>query len=380
MPVWVRWLWLTLGALALVALAVTVAGNLLMLIALALLLACGLMPITQFLERRGLSHALAVPLTFLSVALAIAALVAVVLPPVVQQGAALVRALPGYAAELHGLRAHWGTLADRFSFLPSLAEATRWLSARALGYAQSLLSLTSQVVGLAVSAFTIAFLLFNMLKDGRTLSEQFLLLVPPYRRDEARALLGLLAERVGHFTLGTLTDMSIVGLLTGLGLWAIGVPNALVLGVIVGVFNILPYVGAMLGSIPGLIVAFTISPRVGVLALAVYLTVQQLEGYVIYPRVVGNAVGLHPIYVLVALTLGTQLWGVVGVFLGIPAAVVIKTLLEAWVVPSIQHMTPPAQATLDIHSGPRVTFLPEPGEAVAGEPGTGLTDAGGRGR
>jgi predicted PurR-regulated permease PerM len=347
---WVRWLWLTLGVLALLALSVLVLGNLLVLLALAVLLATGLRPIVRFLERHGVSHALAVALTFLGISLAIAAVVALLIPPLVEQGIALVQALPGYAGDLRWLGARWAELSDRLAFLPSLADITTWLTAQAWGYMRGLLSLTSQVVGLAVSAVSIAFLLYYMLKDGRTLSEQALRLVPPHRRDEARALLTLLADRLGRFTLGTATDMTIVGALTALGLWLIGVPNALMLGLIVGLFNIVPYVGATLGSLPGLIVAFSISPRTGLSALAIYLVVQQLEGYVIYPRVVGNAVGLHPIYVLIALTVGTQVWGLVGVFLGIPAAVVLKTLLGEWVFPAIERMAPSARAPIAAHA------------------------------
>lgn len=374
MPMWVRWLWLTLGVMALVAMAILVLGNLLVLLALAVLLATGLRPVVRFLERHGVSHALAVALTFLGISLALAAVLALLVPPLVDQGVALIQALPGYARDLRWLGARWADLTDRLDFLPSLADITAWLTARAWGYLQGLLSLTSQVVGLAVSAFSIAFLLYYMLKDGRTLSEQFLRLVPPYRRDEARALLTLLADRLGRFTLGTATDMTIVGTLTGLGLWLIGVPNALMLGLIVGLFNILPYVGATLGSLPGLIVAFSISPRLGLMALVIYVIVQQLEGYVIYPRVVGNAVGLHPVYVLVALTVGTQVWGLVGVFLGIPAAVVLKTLLGEWVFPAVERMTPPARAPIEARAElpgpPPLAMAPLPDElAEPGPPG-----------
>lgn len=371
MPPWVRWLWLTLGIVALLALSVLVLGNLLVLVALAVLLATGLRPIVRFLEQHGVSHALAVSLTFLGISLAIAAVIALLVPPLVEQGIDLIQALPTYAQDLRWLGARWADMTDRLAFLPSLADITTWLTARAWGYLQGLLSLASQIVGIALSAFSIAFLLFYMLKDGRTLSEQFLRVVPPHRRDEARALLTLLADRLGRFTLGTATDMTIVGTLTGLGLWLIGVPNALLLGLIVGIFNILPYVGATLGSLPGLIVAFSISPRVGLMALAVYIVVQQLEGYVIYPRVVGNAVGLHPIYVLIALTVGTQVWGLVGVFLGIPAAVVLKTLLGEWIFPAVERMSPraraPIEARAELQNMPPLTMTPLPDERP--EPG-----------
>lgn len=368
MPLGIRWLWLTLGVLAALALSFTVFGNLFMLLALAGLLATGLLPVVRWLERHGLSHKLAVPLTFLGIVLAIGGVFALAVPLLIQQASALRHVLPDSASELAGWGARWALLSERLAFLPSLPEVTEWVTARAGAYLQGLLSWTSQFLSVVASAASIALILYYLLSDGRRLTEQCLLLVPPHRRDGARTLLGLLADRLGRFTLGTLTDMALVGALTAVGLWLIGVPNALMLGVIVGAFNILPFVGAMVGAIPALIVAFGISPQVGLMALAVVAVVQQLEGTFIYPRVVGQAVGLHPLYVLIALTAGTQLWGLLGVFLSIPAAVVIKTVLEAWVVPRVQRMAPPPPVRLEPVAASRepaaVTFAPLPSETT----------------
>jgi predicted PurR-regulated permease PerM len=369
MPLGIRWLWATLGLLAVLALSLTVFGNLLMLLALAGLLALGLQPVVRFLERHGLSHRLAVPLTCVGIVAVVAAVIALAIPPLLEQASALRQALPSSAADLAALGVRWDALSDRLAFLPSLPEVTEWVAARAGAYLQGFVRWTSQVVGLMASAASIALMLYYLLSDGRQLSEQLLLLVPPHRRDGARALLTLLADRLGRFTLGTLTDMTLVGTLAGVGFWLLGVPNALLLGVFVGALNILPYVGALLGATPALIVAFGISPRTGLLALAVVVVVQQLEGLFIYPRVVGHAVGLHPLYVLIALTAGSALWGLVGVFLSIPAAVVIKTVLETRIVPWIQRMAPSPRARLAGAAASRepiaITFAPLPSQALA---------------
>lgn len=367
----VRWLWFAVAIPLVAILAVLLFGSLLHLLAFAMLLATGLHPVVRFLERRGFPHGLAVPLTFVGLLVVLAGMLLIVIPPLVEQATELVTALPGYVGNLSRWSNHWDAIQARLPFLPSVVEVTEWLTAHAGAYLQKVLSWSGQVAGLLASAASVALILYYMLSDGRLLKSQFMRLVPPYRREEANALLSLLADRVGRFTLGTLTDMAIVGLLTGVGLWLLGVPNPLMLGVIVGAFNILPYVGAILGAIPALIIAFSISIQTGLLALLVIVVVQQLEGYVIYPKVVGNAVGLHPLYVLIALTAGMQLWGVAGVFLGIPAAVVIKTLLEAWVAPRIERMAPPSQAKVQLATTPlelpRLVLTPTPPEP-AGAP------------
>jgi predicted PurR-regulated permease PerM len=363
MPLGIRWLWVTLGLLAVLALALTSLGDLVVLLAIAGLLTVGLRPAVMAIEARGVPHRLAVPLIFLGAVAAGAAVVAMALPPLLEQAAELSRALPNSAAELARLGARWEVLSERLSFLPSLPEMTNWLTARAGEYLRGLVRWTGQLVGLIGSAATIALILFYLLSDGPRLKEQCLLLVPPHRRDGARAWLTTLSDRLGRYTLGTLTDLTLVGTLAGIGFWLIGLPNALLLGVFVGALNIVPFVGALVGAVPALLIAFGTSPQMGVAALAVVVVVQQIDGLAIYPRVVGHAVGLHPFYVLIALAVGSRLGGIPGALLSIPAAIMIKTVLETRVIPWVQGLAPPPPARLE--SPPAVTFAPLPGPSTA---------------
>lgn len=339
MPHWVRWIWVTLGTIAVLVYATTRLGDVLMMVAFALLLNAGLRPIMRWLERHGVAHGLAVPLTLLGTLTFLALAVWVAVPPILRQAVSLAQSLPGYALKLESV---WRGLGERITWLPPPSHVSQWVASHLTSYVQGLLGVTSHVLSLGFAAFTVAFLLVNILQDGPHLRDQLLELVPPYRRQAARNFLELIDARVGHYVLGTICDFTLVGLVVALGLALIGVPNPLALGAIVGVFDILPFIGASIGAIPGLIVAFGISTRLGFEALAVYLVVQQLEGLVIYPNVVGRAVSLHPIWVLLALTIGVKIWGLAGALLGIPAALVLKTTLETWVVPAVARLGPPA--------------------------------------
>lgn len=358
MPLWVRWTWMTLGALAIFVFAVTRLGDVLMMVAFALLLNAGLRPIMRRLERRGVPHGLSVPITLVGTLALLALAVGVAVPPIIRQAVVLAQSLPGYAQNLEGL---WRGLGERITWLPPPSHVSQWVASHLAGYLQGLLGVTSQVLSLGFACFTVVFLLVNILQDGPHLRDQLLLLVPPFRRPKLLAFLELLNERVGHYTLGAIGDFTAVGLLVSLGLAVIGVPNPLALGAIVGIFNILPYIGATIGAIPGLIVAFGISTRLGIEALVVYGVVQQLEGLVIYPNVVGRAVKLHPIWVLLALTVGLKIWGLAGAFLSIPAALLIKTTAEVFVVPAVARMRPVEGAT------PAVAVTFAPGEGAPSE-------------
>ncbi len=121
-----------------------------------------------------------------------------------------------------------------------------------------------------------------------------------------------------------------VGVLAGLGFWLLNFPYALLLGVVAGVFNVVPYLGLIASLIPALLIALfsgAILLSLGKIAL-VFVVVQLLDGTVIGPRIVGESVGLHPVWVILALAVAGFFAGFVGLLMAIPLAVLVKLLLR----------------------------------------------------
>ena len=170
-------------------------------------------------------------------------------------------------------------------------------------------------------------------RDGAQLLASALTILPHDRREATGEVLARIGERVGAFALGQMAVMATVGTLSGAGLWLVGVPYAATLGLLVGVFEVIPYFGPFLGAAPGLLIAFAHSWQLGLAAAAVYFVVQQAEGLVLTPLIAGHAVGLHPVWIMIALLVGGTLLGVVGMVLAVPAAVAIQILLEELVLP-----------------------------------------------
>lgn len=173
-------------------------------------------------------------------------------------------------------------------------------------------------------------LAFYLLRDWDAITERLSGLVPRPRRESvvafAREYDGLLASYLRGQVLVALT----IGSITALGLWISGFPYALLLGVVVAVFGVVPYLGLVLSLIPAIVVALT-SGDVGLSLLkvgVVFAVAQGLEGAVISPRIVGDSVGLHPVWVVLALTMGGFYFGFVGLLIGVPAAVGVKLLVE----------------------------------------------------
>jgi predicted PurR-regulated permease PerM len=135
---------------------------------------------------------------------------------------------------------------------------------------------------------------------------------------------------LGEYLRGQLVVAVFVGVATAVGFWLAGFPNAILLGVVAGAFNIVPYLGLVVSLIPALLIALLTPPlwlsmlKVG----AVFFAVQTLDAYFISPKIVGDRVGLHPVWVMLAIIGFGSLFGIVGLLLAIPLAVLIKLILE----------------------------------------------------
>lgn len=140
---------------------------------------------------------------------------------------------------------------------------------------------------------------------------------------------------------GQLLAMVVVGTLTGLGLWALGVPVAFGLGLITALLDFVPIVGPILAAIPAVLLGFTVSPQVALGALAVFVVMQQIEGHVLQPLIQQRAVDLPPALLLISLFGIGALFGLPGVLLAAPMTVVIFVLVKRlYVVEALGTETP----------------------------------------
>ena len=120
----------------------------------------------------------------------------------------------------------------------------------------------------------------------------------------------------------------IVGVMVYIPLKIIGVEYALVLAILSGVTELIPFIGPWIGAVPGVLIAFTQAPILGLAAAIVYLLVQQLENNIIVPKVMSKAVGLSPLLVIIALLIGAKVAGILGALLAVPVALIISEVLK----------------------------------------------------
>ncbi|MDZ4862941.1 MAG: AI-2E family transporter [Gemmatimonadota bacterium] len=331
--------------------ALALYGSLLGPFILALGVAYLLAPLVDRLEQRGVKRGLAILLVVLPPLAVVVILVALTGPQLWAQAVAVTNAMPRFATTalelLSGLRARL----ERLAFLT--AEQRLWLHDLDATEVASLLQQNADGLLRAAAEWGLAFVrrlgtllgflgylvitpvvAFYLLRDWRPLLLSVEELIPASPRPALVAFLHEYDTSLGRFIRGQLIEATLIGVLTGAGLAILGVPSALLLGVIGGLANLIPYVGFAIAIVPALIVALTMPDPIGGLLRVggVFLVVQFIDGNVTGPKIVGGSVGLHPVAMMLALTFGGAVLGFAGLLLAIPLAVLGKMLLSRLLV------------------------------------------------
>ncbi len=130
------------------------------------------------------------------------------------------------------------------------------------------------------------------------------------------------------FLNGKLLDSTIVGVICVIAFTIAKVPYAPLMGTLIGFFNIIPYFGPIIGSVPVVLVSFFIDPPKALTALIIIIIIQQIDGNFLDPKIVGENVGVSPFWIITSVTVGGNLFGIPGMILGVPVVVLIKTIIE----------------------------------------------------
>lgn len=199
---------------------------------------------------------------------------------------------------------------------------------------QQLGNISQQIINITLGIFQNVFAFVSViifaiyLSIDRRGEETIIRLFIPKREKQVKAALLRVQAKLGAWLRGQLLLSVIVGMLYYIALTALGVPYAMSLSILGGIFELVPIIGPIISAIPAVAIGLAESPvKAGMIAL-VYLFIQQIEGTVIIPMVMKTAVGLNPLLILLAISIGGKLLGIGGVFLAVPIAVVVQILIE----------------------------------------------------
>lgn len=320
-----------------------VTGLLLAPFLLSIILAYVLDPLVDVLQRR-MPRGVAIALLALPLLGLVALFVFVLVPAVARQVSQLVANVPSYidtllewasrarawliGLQVNGLDAQ--TLPeirdiDAQAVLEYLRERQELVSQNALSAVLGLGRGLGVVLNLLGYLVLVPVITYYLLRDWDRLRARLVEFVPPHSREAVREFGSEYDRLLNRYLRGQLLLASIVGVMIGVGFWIVGFPYALLLGLVGGVLNVVPYLGLAVSlTVAVLIALFSGSIAVSLLKVAIVFGVEQMLENVIAPRIVGESVGLHPVWVILALLLFGFFFGFVGLLIAVPAAVLVK--------------------------------------------------------
>lgn len=192
---------------------------------------------------------------------------------------------------------------------------------------QGVRNLATTVTNVVVTIVTFPFILFFLLKDGSRFKKYSLNLLPPKFRKDADQILKNMDTQVGSYIQGQIIVATCIGLLLFIGYLIIGLDYAITLAIIAAVTSVIPYLGPMIAIIPAIIIALVESPFMLVKLAIVWAAVQFLEGNLISPNIMGRTMKIHPLTIIVVLLIAGNLFGIIGVILGIPGYAILKVFV-----------------------------------------------------
>lgn len=279
---------------------------------LAIIFMSALSPIVDSLEKLRFPKALSIALSYLVIFGVITGLGYIIALPFFEQTTNLVQVFPDKVQQL----------------LPADGPINRGLIQDELTtLSKNLLGVTLAIFNNFVAFISVGVLTFYLLLQRDQLDN----LVAHFfvgHEEKARKITRRIEDKLGAWLRGQLALSLIISLLVYVVLFAIGVPYALPLAVLAGILEVVPVIGPIISAIPSVIVAYLISPVMALVVVIAFFVIQQLENNFIVPQVMKRAVGLNPLIIILAVSIGGKLLGIAGALLAVPITVVIQIIVE----------------------------------------------------
>ncbi|WP_020153905.1 AI-2E family transporter [Caldibacillus debilis] len=297
--------------------------------AVAAFIAYLLYPLIRYLQKNGLPKALSVLIIYLLF--------------FGGAGVAIYKGLPALLDQLKELSANapyvmeqyenWVSVVERNTktwpdgFKEEIDQGFAAVNETVERLAEKTLSFFFWIVDSFIILTLIPFIAFFMIKDMEVIQKAFWSVVPEKWKDPLRDFFAEVDRSLGGYIRGQLIVCTLIGGLSSLLFWWIKMKYPLILGLIVGVTNVIPYFGPIIGAVPAVVIAATVSFRMAVYVVLILFILQFLEGNIISPYVVGKSVDLHPLFIILSILIGEEAGGVLGLVLAVPIVAILKTAL-----------------------------------------------------
>lgn len=285
----------------------------------ALLLMTILQPLVDRLSRIRIPRGISVLLSYILVFGIFGGAIALIVPPLVEQTTGFVALLPGYLSNI--------SIAQNIS-----QDVINQFVVRLGSLPGEIIKVTLSLFSNVISVLTVLVFAFYMLLARGKLDDSLGFFFGEEKKKELGHLVDTLEMRLGGWARGELSLMFLVGLATFIGLTLLRIPFALPLSILAGLFEIIPYLGPVVAAIPSVLIGFGISPLTGVGVAVMAFLIQQLENYILVPKVMEKSVGVSPIVTLIALAIGARIAGITGIIISVPSVITLQVLLKEYFI------------------------------------------------
>ena len=346
--------------------------------AIAIILAELLHPLVDRVERLqpwrekfpGPTRIVAILAIYVIAAAAVTGLGFLMIPPLFQESQEFIETVPELYESARATLEDWGKEYTeripeelRVQIESSVESGGEILGSAARSIMGKTLNGVTNAVTLVIGLAIVPFMLFYILKDGHGSLDGFYSALSPANRRHAHNVVQIIHSVIGAYIRAQLFSALIVGVSVFVGLFILGVKFAALLGLIAGLFGLIPIIGAVLGAVPGLLVTLATSREDMIWVIVLYVVVQFVESNIISPRIQSKAVNIHPAVILVVLVIASETSGLWGVVVGVPltaaARDVFKYFYDEWTRQQFgeTRMTTP---TGEISAQPEQPIAPRP--------------------
>ncbi|MFM1630176.1 AI-2E family transporter [Streptococcus mutans] len=295
-----------------------------------------LKPIVDFIERRGTSRVMAITIVFVIIAGLLVWGIANFFPMLNEQLTSFIKYLPSYVRSVDTQVSKLLRNDLLASFRPQIEDAVTNFSQKAVDYAETFSkgavtwagNFASLIARVTVAIIISPFIVFYLLRDSSKMQEAFVSYLPTKMRQPIHRILGDVNRQLAGYVQGQVTVAIIVGFMFSIMFTIIGLRYAVTFGIIAGFLNMIPYLGSFLATIPVFILALVEGPVMVVKVALVFIVEQTIEGRFVSPLVLGSKLSIHPITIMFILLTAGSMFGVWGVFLGIPVYASIKVVVK----------------------------------------------------
>ena len=297
---------------------------------LAAILAYFANPLVVTFVQRDVPRSAAIFIVYAVFGVGLALVIYWILPTLVRELNGLLITLPAAAGEMELTLTRWmnnlvhlpGSAWVQLFATNALHRGELLLQSYSVRVLETLISYVPKAFNLIIAPF----LAYYILRDMNVLYRAAILLVPRSRREDCERVLHDLNKAISGFVRGQLIVSAFVGIMAAIFLAVLGVEYPLLIGVFIGAFDIIPYFGPVIGGVPAVALGLIKSPATAMWVVVMLVVVNQIEGAILQPRIVGGRVGLHPLTVIFAVLAGGELLGIWGMLLAVPAAAAIKVI------------------------------------------------------